>query len=79
MSEVMDAKITKDTSRFKFSEIKADDLNVGTALFILENIGKLQRKDKDIIVGLVVEFCRGYLMQHDIWPPDPDYSPPPEE
>ena len=65
------------TSLFKFSQIKRGDFNVGAALFIMENMGKLQRKEKRIIVDLVGEICAAHLIEHGMKPPQFDYSPPP--
>ena len=73
------SKITRETSSFKFSQITRHGFGVGAALFILENMGKLQRKDKQIIVDLVGEICAAYLIDRGLLPPTPDYSPPPTE
>ena len=78
-SNPMEEQINLKTSRFKFSEIGPLDLSTGTAMFILQNMGKLERKPKTIILRLVANLCRGYLIEHRIQPPLADWSPPPED
>ena len=75
-------KLTRETSKFKFSEISQRDLEKdphGTCLFILANLGKLQRKDPTIITWLVQALCLRLMAEKGFPIPQSDWTPPPPD
>ena len=74
--------ISKETSKFKFSQINSQDLEENpsaTCQFILANLGKLQRKDPTIITWLVRDLCLALLHERGFPVPAEDWTPPPSD
>ena len=69
-----------EDSLFKFSKITRADFNIGAALFTLENMGALKRKlgrgEDDIVLAFIVEVVSAYLLQKNVEPPLPNWTPP---
>jgi len=76
-------KIGPYTSLFKFSQITSGDWNCGAAMFTLENMGALSRKfdrgEKEVILNFIAHVATAYLREHDIEPPEANWTPPVEQ